>query len=58
MEGSGNHIRIMEIGQTLMNQNILANAVAQELEKYNGRREALMDPVLKFFFSFSLWFYN
>ncbi|KRY85779.1 Dystrophin [Trichinella pseudospiralis] len=44
MEGSGGHNRIIEIANTLNNENLLSNAVRNELAKYMAKRDKVLEP--------------
>ncbi|KRZ62067.1 Dystrophin [Trichinella nativa] len=44
MEGSGGHNRIIEIANTLNNENFLSNAVRNELAKYMAKRDKVLEP--------------
>lgn len=52
MEGGGGHGRIVETSQSLTSKFILTNAVKAELNKYDARREQLMEPVRWFLATF------
>lgn len=45
MEGSGHHERIIQLGKSLIGENIIVDTVRFELERYKGRRNKLMEPV-------------